>query len=135
MTPLLTLGYWFNLQAVPFQPTVERVLLAVFATVTIAGIACYLIPLRRGMDKGIKHALLRLGAMLAWSGILSLLLWFFAWQQIPLLSMRAFYLPIAIWIVWGGISIARSVWIDLPAQRKAEAERLERERWLPKKKK
>ncbi|MFA5129659.1 MAG: hypothetical protein WC477_01920 [Patescibacteria group bacterium] len=133
MTPLLTFSYWFSLSPQPFQPIVERVLLAVFAVMAIAGIACYLVPLKRGMDKGIKRALLRLGALLTWSGILALCLWFFSWQAIPMLSMRALYLPIAVWIVWGIVLIARSVWVDLPAQRKAEAERMERERWLPKK--
>lgn len=134
MTPLLTLGYWFSLTPAPFAPWAERALLAIFAAFFIAGIVVWMIQMRSGYGKFVKRALGRAASLLSWTGLVGLFLWICAYEGVPLLSMRVVYL---LWLAWVGIGawfIIRYVWVEIPAMEARNRERMEREKWLPKKK-
>lgn len=134
MQELLTLNYWFSLRAIPFLPVAERGLLALFGIFTLVGIGTSLILLKKGYARPTKRALGKFASLLTWSGIVGLLLWTFTYQGVPVFSMRFFYLLWALWVVLGFYSIYRYLWIEVPAKQKIYNERLEREKWLPKKK-
>lgn len=135
MHPFLTLEYWFNVRAIPFTPIVERALIVAFVVWTFVGIGAYLFQLKRGFSKPAKRALRKFASLLTWSGIVGLVLWVFTYQRVPVFSMRFLYLLWIGWVVIGFYSIYKYLWVEVPAKRKLHEERLEREKWLPKKKK
>ncbi|MBD3251842.1 hypothetical protein GF380_05340 [Candidatus Uhrbacteria bacterium] len=135
MQELLTFGYWFSVRAIPFTPVMERVLLVFFGVFVVAGIASYLFLMKRGLTKITKRALSKFAGLLTWTGLVGLLLWFFTYQNVPVFSMRIFYIGWLVWVGLGFYSIYRYLWVTVPAQQKLQEERSEREKWLPKKKK
>jgi FtsH-binding integral membrane protein len=134
MRELLTLHYWFSIRAIPFQPAIERGLLLFFGAVTVTGLVISLALLKKGYAKPIKRSLGRIASLFTWSGAAGLALWAFAYQGVPVLSMRFFYVLWAAWVIFGLYSVFRYVWIEVPRKRKMYEERIEREKWLPKKK-
>lgn len=135
MHPLLTFSYWFSVRPVPFQPVVERGLLIFFACMAIVGIAAYAIPFKRAFSKPLKRTVNRAASLLAWIGLVGLLLWAFSYEDIPVLSMRAFYLPLVIWFVWGVWGIVHYLRVTVPKNEQMYHESIESRKWLPKKKK
>jgi len=134
MQDILTLHYWFSFRAIPFVPVAERSLLALFGIFTLVGIGTTLFLLKKCYAKTTKRALGKFASLLTWSGLIGLLLWLFTYQGVPVLSMRFFYVPWAVWVVWGFVSIYRYLWVEVPRKQKEYEERMEREKWLPKKK-
>lgn len=134
MSPLLTPAYWFTLSPMPFMPGVQRALLILFAGLFVAGLIVWVVELRAHTSKLMKRALGRTATHLGWTGIVGMLLWAFDYERLPLLSMRAFYLAWGIWLIIGVCFIVRYVWIEIPALEARNRERVEREKWLPKKK-
>ncbi len=135
MSTLLSLSYWFGTQPPPFLPMVERGLLAAFAVWTLGGIAASLFLMKQGLGKSTRRALEKTAGLLTWSGLTGLLFWSFAYEEIPVLSMRFFYVLLLAWIVYGVYDIIRFVSVTVPEQRRIEEEREAREKWLPKRKK
>jgi hypothetical protein len=134
MHPLLTLRYWFSLNPLPFAPWVERALLVGFGVFVVAGIVVVVWKRKGKYEKSVRHAMDRVSALLIWTGIVGLLLWACDYERIPLLSMRAFYVAWLAWVgVWASL-IAKYVWKDIPALEARNRERMEREKWLPKRK-
>jgi hypothetical protein len=134
MQDLLTLNYWFSLRVIPFTPAAERGLLVLFGIFTIVGIGTTLFLLKRKFAKPTKRALGKFASLLSWSGLFGLLLWLFTYQGVPVLSMRIFYIPWVLWVIWGFYSIYKYLWVEVPGKQKIYDERIEREKWLPKKK-
>lgn len=132
--PLLTLSYWFAARPAPFASAVSSVLLVVFAVILIGGIAASVVPLKAGLSKTMKRACYRCGALFISTGIAGLLLWVFASQELPILSMRFLYIVWFVWIALGLYGIYRYLWIEIPVQERMAKERQEREKWLPKRK-
>ncbi len=132
--PLLTLSYWFATRPAPFAPVVSSVLLVVFAVILIGGITASIVPLKAGLSKTMKRACYRCAALLVSTGLGGLLLWVFAYQELPILSMRFFYIAWFLWIAFGLYGIYRYLWIEVPVQERMAKERQEREKWLPKRK-
>jgi hypothetical protein len=134
MQSLLTLKYWFALNPTPFLPWAERTLLVLFAAFTVFGIIVWVVEMKGGWGKAVKRALDRVASLLIWSGIVGLLLWAFSYERVPILSMRAFYIPWVIWIGWGAWSIWHYLWVEVPAKEDLYREQLDRQKWLPKSK-
>lgn len=116
------------------MPGVQRALLILFAGLFVAGLIVWVVELRAHTSKLMKRALGRTATHLGWTGIVGMLLWAFDYERLPLLSMRAFYLAWGIWLIIGVCFIVRYVWIEIPALEARNRERVEREKWLPKKK-
>lgn len=133
--PLLTLGYWFNIAAQPFQPILDRVLLGLIAFILVVGIGLYGAARYAIKEKEQRRLLRRLGALSLWAGVVGFFLYWVNWQGIPVLSMRIF------WLGWlGGFgfwkyTILREYLVEVPKRRAAQAERAAYEKWLPKPKK
>lgn len=134
MPPLLTIRYWFALDPTPFLPWAERALLVIFVAFVLFGIVAWIVELKGRFNKQVKRAFERTASLLAWSGIVGLLLLSFSYERVPVLSMRFFYLLWLTWIAWGGWRIYRYVWVEIPDKERLAREREARERWLPKRK-
>lgn len=134
MQSLFTLSFWFNLHAVPFVPVMERVLIVIFSVLVVSGIACAYAARMKHAGKEWKRALGRLSSHLVWTGLIGMLLWFFNERWVPILSMRFFFVIWAAWFLWGWYPVYRYLWVEVPEQMKMQQERVEREKWLPKKK-
>jgi hypothetical protein len=134
MSPLLTLGYWFSLNPTPLAGWAEKTLLIGFAVLFLAGIAVWFFAGRSAYSKFTKRALGRVAAHLAWTGFIGLILWVFAYEQVPLLSIRVAFIAWFIWLAVGAWFIGQYAWKEIPAMEARNRERLEREKWLPKRK-
>jgi hypothetical protein len=135
MPNLLTLTYWFSIRPAPFLPAVERGLLVVFAVWMLGGIIASLVLLKNGLGKTNRRVFEKTAGLLTWSGLTGLVLWAFEYERIPILSLRIFYVLLAVWIAFGLYDIIRYLRVEVPALQRLQEERIERERWLPKKKK
>lgn len=135
MNALFSLSYWFSIRPISFLPGVERGLLIFFSVFTVIGIVAYLFPLKKGFSKMSKRGISMIASTMTWGGVVGLLLWSFSYQSIPVFSMRFLYVLWLGWMVWSGYQIFRYFRVDVPQKQQMYQERLEREKWLPKKKK
>ena len=134
--PLFKLSFWFNLEALPFMPWLDRALPIVMALGLALGIAAMGYAAKaKGLEKDFRHLVRSLGALGFWAGLTGLILYFFVWERIPVLSMRVF------WLVWlGGFGwwkwkIYQAYFKVRPAEIAKQKEREAYEKWLPKPKK
>src|SRR5690606_18463540 len=83
-----------------------------------------------------RHAELALrGARpLSTTGILGLLCLFFAYEQIPLLGMRLWFLLLTVFFFYMVARLARYVVVEFPDLRQHDLEKARIQRYLPKKK-
>jgi hypothetical protein len=134
--PLFKLDFWFNLTAIPFMPWLDKALPIVMLAALVIGIAMLAYGAKaRGLDKDRRQLISSLGAVGFWAGISGLLLYFFVWESIPVLSMRVFWI---VWLVGFGYwkwTIYRRYFRLLPAEKAKQKEREAYEKWLPKPKK
>jgi hypothetical protein len=135
MSTLLSLSYWFGTQPPPFMPAVERGLLIGFAAWMVIGIGMWIFLMKQGMGKPMRRGFEKAATLFTWSGLTGLVLWSFEYEEIPVLSMRIFFVLVLAWIAYGLYSIVRYATVEVPTQRRIEEEREAREKWLPKRKK
>lgn len=118
-----------------FIPWVGMTFLVVFTVMAIVGIVAKIYGVKAGLDKFVRRAVERAGNLLLTMGLVGLLICFFTFEHVPILSMRLWLL---VWLlsalawVW---SIARYVRVDIPAKRELMAERERLNKWIPKPKK
>ena len=134
--PLFRFSFWFNMSMVPFMPWLERSLPIFLAALAAAGVGMLLFSkLGKGLEKTNRRFWRQSGTAALLSGLTGLLLLFFHWQRVPVLTMRI------LWVVWGvgygywGFAIWKEHFKILPAERAKAAERAAYEKWLPKPKK
>jgi hypothetical protein len=132
LPPFLGFSYWFDVAPAPFLPWVDRFLVIVFGVLLVAGIVLRLIALRHGWEKLMRRMMI----LTAWRGVIlgasGLVLYWFTYERLPVLSARFGYVLwafLAGWWIWQTVKAIR---IDLPAIEQRRAERLRAERWLPK---
>ncbi len=127
--------YWINFHPVPLGPSLVGGAVIFFAWFLIAALALRIAA--RGMRKNdpLKTDVLRrFSKLLAATGALGLLFLFFAYEQLPLLGMRFwFLLLLALFLILLGRAVAHVV-REYPRLRAELDERARLERYLPKKK-
>lgn len=115
-----------------FIPWVGMTFLVVFTVMAIVGVVVKIYGVKAGLDKFVRRAVERAGNLLLTMGLIGLLIYFFTFEHVPILSMRLWLL---VWLlsalawVW---SIARYVRVDIPAKRELMAERERLNKWIPK---
>ncbi len=135
MQNLFTLNFWFNLYPPALTPMAVRVLLIVFTAILVVGIVGKIYSIKTKLEKWTRRAMDKVSTMLLTMGVLGLLLFLFAYEQIPVLSMRLGYI---IWLIILGIWIYflyKFIYIEIPKQRKLKEAREHTDKWLPKPKK
>lgn len=132
LPPILTPFYWIKTSPPPFMPAVQLGLLILFAVCVAAGIAVYLMRRKTGLDKLSRRGLARIGTAAITMGVCGLALWFFDYERISILSMRAFYLAWIIVAAAWGFSIYRYIAVQIPKIRQEREEKENFNKWLPK---
>jgi len=132
LRPLIHPSFWLNTNPAPLATDAERVLFFVFAVILILGAIIRLVATRRKEDRHVTETFSRLGNSAVTMGFLGLLLFFFSFEGIPLLGARFWFLLWALgFLIWIA-TIVRYVFKVVPVERKAELERQEREKYMPK---
>lgn len=106
--------------------------LVFFAACVVVGAIIYLMRLKKNLDKFSRRGMARISTALLTMGIFGLLLLFFEFERIPVLTMRALYLVWLILAAWWGYSILRYITVKIPEIRKQREERENFNKWLPK---
>lgn len=134
LPPPLTLHYWFAISPTPFMFWVDIVLWVFFGLMFVAGIAAFFVKGKSKQDKLVKRAIGRLGNLFITMSLVGLLLQFFNYERINILSMRVLY---PIWLAgtafWAW-TIYRYWTVEIPKilQKRQADESVNK--WLPKKK-
>ncbi len=133
--PMLTPSFWFTVMPPPFLLLVDRILLGVSLLMLISGVVtAYWRGHQTTLDKLVQQAWYSAQASLLYGGILGLLLYGFAYERVPYLSMRIWWLALLVWIGWRGWILYQLIYIDFPAARRESTQREQFTKWLPKRK-
>lgn len=135
MTSLFSLSYWFSVRPIPFLPVVEKGLIIAFGIMVLLGVAGFLLLFKRGWSKVAKTIIARFANTLTWIGLIGAVLWSFTYENVVILSMRIFYIPLIIWILWDFYWLYRYLRVEVPQREQLNRERAEFRKWLPKRKK
>lgn len=132
LPPLLRADYWFNLQALPFLPIVDKAI-AIFlvALLILSGVLWY-VSHSKQLEKDQRRIARRFSHLSLWAGIVGLILYSFTALRIPILSMRIFFLVWLLGFGWWKWTILRYAFKEMPMMKTKEAERAAYEKWLPK---
>ena len=133
--PLISLKFWFHVQAVPLVPWADRFVLFLMTTCLFGGIACSVASRMKTIEKERRRFLRRLALLLVWAAVAGFLLYAFTWQRVPILSMRFFYFAWLAGFGWWAWTILRHAFVVSPRLKAERAEREAYEKWLPKPKK
>mgnify|MGYP001607231297 FL=1 len=113
---MFSLSWWFELVPIVDALTLRALFIAGILLLLVGGII-RMVSKKRSEDRFAREIVLRAASVLVVMGLLLVLYWFFAFEQIPLLSARFWIL---IWIivllfwVWRVIRFARKT---VPAER------------------
>ena len=135
MPSIFSLSYWFSIRPVSFIPVVEKGLIIAFGFLFVLGIAGFLLMLKHGQSKTKKRIVRRFSNTWVWIGILGAILWSFTYENVVILSMRIFYLPLIIWFLWDFYWLFKYLRVEVPQHEQMVREREQYHKWLPKKKK
>ncbi len=132
MNNLLTLNLWFGLYPPPMQKSILYFFLVVFALFLLAGIAGKVYSLKSKIEKLYRRAFSKSGDMLITMGLSGLILWIFAYEQIPVLSMRFFYVVWFVCLMAWMYFLYKYIFVEIPKLLQAKKEREQENKWLPK---
>ncbi len=109
--------------------------LVLFAALVILGVIAKIYAVKSNLEKLLRRAVQRAGNLLLTMGLVGLLLYFFTYENVPILSMRIWLLV----LLGSGIAWAWSIYhyvkVEIPAKHGMQAERDRMNKWLPKAKK
>ena len=132
---LLDYRYWTNLRPVPFGPSLVGGIFSFFAWFLVAAVAlAVLAVLLKKKDPRRAQLLKRFAKPLAWGGFLGLMCLFFAYEQVPILNMRLWFLLTLVLFAWQTGRAVQFAVKEYPGLRRDDAERQRIEKYLPKKK-
>lgn len=117
------------------MPWVERALPIVFGVLFVAGIVAYLVAYKRDWSKMMRRALRKVADRLIILGCFGLLLYGLTYERIYVLSARIGYVLWFALLVWYAWTMYRLVTVEMPAMEQRQAEREQKNKWLPKAKK
>lgn len=135
MSQLFSLSFWFALQPTGLSATFERAFFFLFAIVIILGSVSRILARNKRDDRFMVKVYKYVGQMCMTMGIVGLLWFFFAFEQIYFFGARfwflAWVLGLVAWIVW-------IVWftkVRIPELKNQGVAKVETNKYIPKKKK
>jgi hypothetical protein len=78
---LFSLGFWFNLTAVPFLPWIDKALLILLTGLLLAGVALHVYTRKTSLPKDMRPVYVGATAWLVWAAVVGFLLYGFTWQR------------------------------------------------------
>jgi hypothetical protein len=130
--PLITLNFWFNTNPPPFTSPVFIGLGILLVAVFIAGVIIKWSGYKKRRNPPLHRILSRLGRACITIAILGGFLFFVSYEQTPVVSMRFWWLVLFVAAVLWAIFIILDILSRYPAEKKALADKLAREKYLPK---
>lgn len=135
LSPLLTLQFWFNRRPPALEPFFEQFFFYFFgALVVLALIITVVVKKKKKEDPLIARGFQKISSWCLTMGIFGLMIFFFAFERLPVLSMRIWFL---VWliaaIVWAAF-IAKFFIKKIPAEKKKIKEQDNLAKYLPDKK-
>lgn len=133
--PLLDHRYWLNLRPVPFGPSLVGGIFSFFTWFVVASIALRVASrMLRKKDPRLADLLKRFARPLSTAGLLGLLCLFFAYEQVPVLNMRLWFLLTLVFFAWQTGKAVAFAMQEYPSLRRGDAEKQRIEKYMPKKK-
>lgn len=129
--PLFTLDFWFDAYPAPLSVFWERLLFAFFGGLLIIGALARIVMNHKKIEKHAADIVARVAGMFVNMGIFGVVLFFFAYQRIPTLGSRFWFLlwgiGLIVWIVY----IVRYSIREVPKRRTLETECQKIKKYLP----
>ena len=126
--------YWFDLSPSPMSGTSQKVLLAFFVTLFIAGMVLRAMEKSKRFDRFVGRAVHRASHIGVTMGCLGLMFLFFSFEQVRLFGARFWFLFWVIGLlVWLGFVLYDYLKV-VPREKQLEDVRRQKEKYLPKKK-
>ncbi len=132
LKPLITLSFWFNTNPPPFIAPIMIGLGVLLAVILLAGIVCKWFAWKKRVNPPLHRVLSRIGRAELTIALIGLFLYFVSYEQTPVASARFWWLILAVAAVVWKVYIIRDIMKRYPVEKNALAERLAREKYLPK---
>ncbi len=130
--PLLSLDYWFNLNPAPFIKPVFIGLGIALVVLLVGGLIVKWIGYKTRKNPPTHRILSRIGRALISIALAGGLIYFFSYEQTRLVSARFWWLVILLGAIVWKVFILIDIWKRYPREKAAFADRLNREKYLPK---
>lgn len=134
LRPLVSPSYWLTMDPPSVWTGAGRSLIVVFAGMLLASVLVRRSKAARSADRHLAQVYRQVSSLLATMGTVGIALFFFSFQDIRLFGARFLYLLWMVGTAWWAVSIAVRAKRWLPEARRRDQERIERERYLPKRK-
>lgn len=133
--PFLDYRYWINLRPVPLGPSLVGGIFSFFAWFIVAAVALFVVArMLKKKDPRRADLLKRFGRPLTTAGLLGLLCLFFAYEQVPVLNIRLWFLLTLALFAWQTGKAVAFAMQEYPSLRRGDAERQRIQKYFPKKK-
>ena len=127
---LLNLNYWFS-EPQPLNSLSLWLLLGFFCAMAAAAVVLYVTAQKKKDDKPLVRGLNKLSSLLAWMGLLGLVMVFFRYESAFFLSRRfwlgTWFVGLVVWLVF----VVRYFKITMPKARANRQEQERLKRYLP----
>ncbi len=126
--------YWLSTRPASVDTLTGRIVFGVFVAVFLFGVVARVFAAKQ-VDKYKMMTFSRVANMLVTMGLLGALLYFFSFERIQFFGGRFWYpVWVIVLLVWGGV-ILNYIKKQVPRMREEARERLEKRKYLPKRKK
>ena len=132
ITPLLKLGYWFDRRPPAFESAVQHIFFYVFAgLVALSIIISIVIKKKKEEDPWVAKGFQKVSSWCLTMGVAGLMIFFFSFEQVPILSMRFWFAGWAIWAVIWAVFILKFFIKVIPVEKAMIKEKARLEKYLP----
>jgi hypothetical protein len=132
LQPLITFGYWFNSLGAPFVGWAFIVVGVVIGLMFIEGIVVKYLSHRERCNPPLHRVLSRWSNAALAISVVGAVFYFFTYEQLPYVSARFWWLLLIAGGVWWKIAIIIDIRTRYRAEKAAFAERMAKEKYLPK---
>jgi len=127
--------YWLNLRPVPLGPSLVGGIFSFFAWFLVASVVLRLLShAMKKKDPRLADLLKRFARPLSTAGLLGLLFLLFAYEQVPILNLRLWFLLTLLLFVWQVGRVVVFAVREYPTLKHGDVERQRLEKYMPKKK-
>lgn len=122
---------WFTLAPAQVGGVSGNIVFAAFFLLFVLGIVCRIVASHKVNDRYCRDMGLRIGSLLITMGLLGILFYFFSYERIRLFGSRFWYLLWLIGVLVWTVSLARYAHTVVPSMKHREAERAQRRKYFP----
>ncbi|MDD4995263.1 MAG: hypothetical protein PHW53_02270 [Patescibacteria group bacterium] len=135
ISPLLKISYWFDRRPPALEPAAQQVFFYVFAgLVALSVVISIIIKKKKEEDPWVAKGFQKVSSWCLTMGVAGLMIFFFSFEQVPILSMRIWFAGWAVWAVIWMIFIIMFFVKTIPAEKSRIKEKERLEKYLPGKK-